>query len=272
MEINNPHITLRGEDGVVITYGDYARAFQADGKLYGTFRTYTVLIAADYITFENITVQNTAGYGKGIEQAVALYADGDMLRFSKCRFLARQDTLFLPPLPPAPMNGGVFGGPRDDVEKRYLRHLFENCYVEGDVDFIFGSAAAIFINCEIHSLTRHMEVNGYVTAASTPEHQRFGFVFIDCHLTSDCEEQSVYLGRPWRNFAKTVFINCEMGSHIKTEGFHNWDKTEAENTIFYAEHGSYGAGAVGERAAFVKKLDEEELQQYTIENIFNNEV
>ena len=122
------------------------------------------------------------------------------------------------------MQGNSFGGPRDNCEKRQLRHYFENCYVKGDVDFIFGSATAVFNKCEIYSNDRKEEVNGYITAASTPEGVKFGYVFIDCKLTSDAEPKSVYLGRPWRDFARTVFINTWMGDHIKDEGWHNWNK------------------------------------------------
>jgi len=266
--INKPNLTLIGDGKVVITYSDYAKKVVA-GKEIGTFASYSVLIAANGVIAKNIVFKNNAGSGDKMGQAVAVYADGDKLEFHNCSFLGSQDTLFTAPLPPAPLKGGTFGGPRDEVEKKVGRQYYSRCYIEGDVDFIFGSATAVFENCIIHSLNRKRSTNGYITAASTQKEQRFGYIFFDCQLTSNADANTVYLGRPWRNYAKTAFINCWMGQHIKAEGWHNWEKLEAKNTTEYVEFGSRGPGAkMDSRVKWAKILTDEEVKEYSLKNIF----
>ena len=171
-------------------------------------------------------------------QAVALHTEGDKLVFINCRFLGNQDTIYT----------GVAG----------TRLYFVDCYIEGTTDFIFGPSTALFENCEIRSKT-----NSYVTAASTPEDIAVGYVFKSCRLTAEPGVDKVYLGRPWRPYAATVFINCEMGKHIRPEGWHNWGKTENERTARYAEYGSKGDGAsVAGRVKWAKQLTKKEAAQY----------
>lgn len=194
----------------VITNADHANI----NKM-GTFRTYTVRVDGSDITFRNLTIENNA---PRLGQAVALHTEGDRLHFENCRLLGNQDTLF---------TGG-----------EYTRLFFDNCYIEGTTDFIFGPATAYFKGCTIHS-----KVNSYITAASTPKDVKIGYVFDSCRLTADSEATKVYLGRPWRPYAHTMFINCEMGGHIRPEGWHNWNNTANESTARYGEYGSTGAGA-----------------------------
>ena len=231
------HILVRGEDAATTTiaFDLHAKTPGPDGRPLGTFQSATVQIDGDGMVWENLTLANTAG---PVGQALALRADGDRLVFRRCRFLGWQDTMLL--------NRG--------------RHYFEDCYIEGHVDFIFGGATAFFRRCELHALR-----DGYLTAASTPEGTPYGFVFADCRITSGPEvAKGIYLGRPWRAFARTVFLRTELSAAIRPEGWHNWNKPEAEKTTFYAEYASTGPGAnPTARAPWAKPLTEAEAAAFT---------
>lgn len=209
------NILVRGDDPLrtIITYGLHAKNEGSDGKLIGTFATPTVTVDGDGMIWEDITIANTAG---PVAQALALRADGDRLVFRRCRFVGWQDTVFV--------NRG--------------RHYFEDCSIEGHVDFIFGGATAYFSRCHIHCLG-----DGYITAASTPVESKHGMVFYGGTITT-APGVKTYLGRPWRNYAKTAFISMEMAEGIRSEGWHNWGRVEAERTVEYVEFGNHGDGAV----------------------------
>lgn len=274
LHLEVPFVTLKGEDpaSTIITYNDYARKYLPDGEQYGTFRSYTAFIGAPNSTFENLTFENSSGFGTVVGQALAVYADADRIFFKNCRLLGHQDTLFTGPLPPAPIKPGSFKGPKENEDRVNGRQYYENCYIEGEVDFIFGSATAFFYNCEIFSHNRDEEINGYVTAPSTPEDQKYGYVFEKCHLTSNCAPQTVYLGRPWRNFAKTVFINCDIAAHIKAEGWHDWNKEESHTTSFFAEYHNTGVGAdLSERVSFSHGLTDAQASDYTRETVLSRD-
>lgn len=261
LEIRLPGVTLTGEskEHTVITgnLGAYMR--MEDGSKRGTFRTYTVLVDAGRVTLENLTIENTAGDGRTAGQAIALYADGDALTVSGCRLLGHQDTLFTGPLPPAEIEKGGFIGPKEFSPRIVGRQYYRDCYIEGDVDFIFGSACALFDSCEVHSLDRGEDVNGYAAAASTPEGETIGYVFYRCRFTGSCPPGTVYLGRPWRQFAKTVLIECSIGGHINPLGWHDWNKIEAHKLAFYAEYGCTGEGAdTSRRPGWIKLLTKDE--------------
>lgn len=206
------NVDFIGEDPekTIITYNDYAKLDNM-----GTFRTYTMRVDGCDMTFKNLTIRNNAGR---VGQAVALHTEGTNLKFENCRFLGDQDTLFL-------------AGHDSELE-------FDNCYIEGTTDFIFGPATARFNGCQIHS-----KADSYITAASTPEDVEIGFVFKDCKLTADPDVKKVYLGRPWRPYAYTAFIDCEMDGHITPAGWDNWRDPDNEQTARYHESGSKGAGA-----------------------------
>lgn len=270
IEITRPNLTLIGEnrENTIITYDYYAKMKMEDGSLRRTFRSYSVLLDGQNISVENITFVNSSGFGKEVGQAIAVYAEGDLLTFKNCSFLGSQDTLFTGPLPPKVIEPGGFIGPKEFAPRNNSHQLYENCYIRGDIDFIFGSATAYFDHCEIFSQNINEKVNGYITAPSTPQDQEFGYVFNHCHFTSNCPKESVYLGRPWRNFAKAVFLNCELDEHIKKEGFHDWNKKDAHNTIFFAEYNSFGTGANDSfRESWVKILTKEEAKKYKKENV-----
>lgn len=238
------HIIGQSAEGTVITWSDYAKKIGPTGYEMGTSATSTVFLYADDFLAENITIENASGEGKDIAQACAITVDGDRVAFINCRFVANQDTIY------------TYG----KGKKQYYR----GCWIEGTTDFIFGASTCWFEDCTILS-----KRNSYVTAASTPEGEEFGYVFRNCRLISDGNTDKVYLGRPWRPFAKTVFIDCELGDHILKEGWHNWNKPYAEKTTFYAEYGSKGPGAApqGDRVKWSHALKEKDVRKYTPANV-----
>lgn len=260
VEVTKPHITLIGEDknNTVIEYGLYARMI-VDGEKLGTFRSYTMLVNTDNFTCRNITVANTAGFGNDVGQAIAVYAEGDSITFEDCRILGHQDTLFTGPLPFKEIEKGGFRGPTEFAERRTVHQTYKRCCIEGEVDFIFGSASAYFEECELFSIDCGKEINGFVTAASTYDGADYGYIFNRCKFTGNCPEGTVYLGRPWRNFAQTVLIDCEIGGHIHDELFHDWNKTDARKTVQYGIYNCHGKD-VSCAAPFVKKLTEDEAE------------
>lgn len=260
-----PYVTFLGESAehTILTYGLYARMPSQDiGKL-GTFRTYSCMIDTHDFTARNISFENSAGKGIDVGQALALYVDGDRIQFENCRMLGSQDTLFTGPLPPKEVEPNGFIGPKQNSPRINGRHYYKNCYIEGDIDFIFGSATAYFENCEFFSKNTGQPINSYVTAASTPEGQEYGYVMENCRFTGNCPPHSAYLGRPWREYAKTVLINCWMDGHICPEGWHDWGKEKAHETAFFGEYNSTGPGSGMEnRPAWVKRLSEEDLSRF----------
>lgn len=238
------HIIGQSAEGTVITWSDYAQKKGPTGYEMGTSATSTVFLYADDFLAENITIENAAGEGKSIGQACAITVDADRVAFINCRFVANQDTIY------------TYG--------KNQRQYYRGCWIEGTTDFIFGASTCWFEDCTILS-----KKNSYVTAASTPEGTEFGYVFHNCRLIHDADAQKVYLGRPWRPYAKTVFIGCELGDHILKEGWHNWGKEYAEKTAFYAEYGSHGPGAAtaAERVKWSHILKEKEVRKYTPANV-----
>lgn len=268
--IEKPFIKLIGEgaEETIITYDDYALKCFPNGETYGTFNSYTAFIGGHDFTAEHLTFENSSGPGSKVGQAVAAYVDADRVCFRNCRFLGNQDTIFTGPLPPAPIIAGSFKGPREHAIRENGRQYYENCYIQGDIDFIFGSATAFFYNCEIFSNDIGREVNGYIVAPSTPEGQEYGYVFENCRLTSNCPAGSVYLGRPWRIFAQTAFIRCELGAHIAPSGWHNWNKFEAEDTTDFIECDNYGDGAcTDQRADWTHRISASFATYYSREKV-----
>jgi pectinesterase len=236
----NSQLSIIGEsvDKTIISYDDYFDKINRGRN--STFYTYTLLVQANDFRLENITVENTAG---AVGQAVALHVEGDRCVFHNCRFLGNQDTVYA---------AGMFS-----------RQYFSNCFIEGTTDFIFGEATVLFEKCEIHC-----KVDSYITAASTPEGKPFGFVFLNCKLTATDGVKKVYLGRPWRIYARVAYLNCEMGPFICPQGWHNWSKPESEKTTLFAEYGNSGPGAdTRQRVSWSKKLNDKEASIYNKDNI-----
>lgn len=241
------HVTLIGEDKelTILTYDDFAQKKNFYGEEIGTTGSSSFFIFGTDFTARNLTFENSSG---PVGQAVAVRVTGDKAIFENCRFLGFQDTLY--------------------AHGRDSRQYYKDCYIEGTTDFIFGWATAVFENCEIYS----KKGGHYITAASTEEKTPYGFVFINSKLTGDAPAEDVYLGRPWRDHAQTVFINTEMGPHIKKEGWHNWSKPNAEKTAFYAESGSTGpGGSAKSRVKWSMQLSNKQLAEYTVQNILSGE-
>lgn len=246
-------ITLIGEqkDSTIITYNDYSGKLVPGGKdAFGkdklsTFTSYTLLVQGKDFKAENLTIRNTAGR---VGQAVAVHVEADRAVFKNCSILGNQDTLY--------------------AAVKNTRQYYLNCYIEGTTDFIFGEATAVFQSCTIRNLT-----NSYITAAATGNDQRFGFVFFDCSLVADNSVTKAYLGRPWRPYAKTVFIRTKLGAHIAEEGWEPWKGDvlfpNKEKTAYYAEYRSSGVGAQSpSRVEWSHQLSQKEAKKYTLENIF----
>lgn len=270
LRVDKPFVHLRGEDAAttVLTWDDHATKTHPDGRKYGTFESFTLFVGADNFRAQGLTIENAAGPGSLVGQAVAAYVDADRVVFHRCRFVGHQDTLFTGPLPPAPLVGTAFGGPRSSGPRRPGRHYYHDCFLQGDVDFLFGSATAVFDRCEIFSRRRDEVVNGWITAASTPEGQTHGYVFVDCRLTGDAAPGSVYLGRPWRDHARVVLVRCWLGPHIHPQGWDDWDKPRAQSTSFFAEMLCDGPGAdPATRVEWERELPESALGLLTPERL-----
>lgn len=238
------HLVGRSAESTVITWNDYALKNGSTGYTMGTSATSTVFLYGDDFLAENITVENSSGEGKAVGQACAITVDADRAAFLNCRFIANQDTIY------------TYG--------KGKRQYFGNCLIEGTTDFIFGASTVFFDNCGILS-----KKDSYVTAASTPEGARFGYVFRNCRFLHADGVSKVYLGRPWRPFAKTVVINCYLGDHILKDGWHNWNKPYAEKTVFYAEYGNEGPGAYPqkERVKWSHRLKAKDIGRYIPETV-----
>lgn len=272
--IDIPNLTMQGDSctNTILSFGDYGKFIMPDGIKRGTFRSYTLFVDAPHVTLQNLTVENTSAPRSEVGQAIALYVDGDDFHASSCRFLGNQDTLFTAPLPEKEYEPGGFRGPKEFAPRTPTTQYYDSCYICGDIDFIFGSATALFHNCIIHSLNNGplassdgdtLQTYGYITAASTPAGQPYGYVFYRCHFTSDCPENSVYLGRPWRDNASMVLIECKLENHIRKEGFHDWGKSAAHQTVTYIEIDCSGAGSdLSARASFSKAGTAEEKSFY----------
>ena len=273
VEVRKNNISFVGEstDDTIITESYYARMIMPDGSKRGTFRSYTFFVYADNFTASNLTFENAAGFGDEFGQAIAVYAEGDNITFRNCKILGHQDTLFTGPLPMKEKQPGGFTGPTIDGIRRVVHQLYEDCYIAGEIDFIFGSATAYFKNCTLFALNRNQEINAFYTAPSTYEGQAFGYVFESCTFTGNCPPKSVALSRPWRIHAKTVLLNCSYSDQIIDEGFTDWNKPESHETVYYAEYNGHGEGFKPEkRAAYVHLLNESEAALYTLENVMNS--
>lgn len=232
----NVHIIGEDRDSTILTFDDGAKTDNM-----GTFRSYSFKITGNDITLENLTVENAAGTKKG--QAVALHIEGDRAVFINCRFLGNQDTIY--------------------TGKQNARHLFYNCYIEGTTDFIFGPSTAWFEGCTIFCKS-----DSYITAASTPAEIEFGYIFNKCKIVLADNVKAEYLGRPWRAYAMTLFMNCEMPAGIRPAGWFNWSNPENEKTARYMEFNNMGEGAqTSERVKWAKILTKKEAKKYTLKNV-----
>ena len=240
--LTNIEICGEDRDNTIITWDDHANIVYAPtGKGMGTFRTFTLKIQGSKITLKNITVENNSAR---LGQAVALHTEGDQLTFINCRFLGHQDTIY--------------------TGNANTRLFFKDCYIEGTTDFIFGPSTAWFEGCDIFC-----KANSYITAASTPQDVPYGYIFNNCRITCDKGVDKVYLGRPWRDYGYTLFMNCELPREIRPEGWHQW-RPEAVKTARYLEYNNRGEGAAtNQRVPWSRQLTKKEAQQITLERVFS---
>ncbi|MEO5685300.1 MAG: pectinesterase family protein [Chitinophagaceae bacterium] len=235
----NTDVTFMGEsvDKTIISFNDYS----GRGKLI-TFTSYTAKVSGNRFVAENITFMNAAG---PVGQALALYVDADKAVFRHCRFIGNQDTIF--------------------AAGEWSRQLFTDCYIEGTTDFIFGPATAVFQNCTIHCKS-----NSFITAPNTPSGKKFGFVFLDCIVTADTAVKALFLGRPWRAYAKAVFLRCALPKPVTAAAWNNWGNPANEKTAFFAEYKNTGAGSgTAGRLEWSRQLSDKESKEYSPDNIFN---
>ncbi|MBX2934324.1 MAG: pectin esterase [Ferruginibacter sp.] len=236
-------ITLTGEDkdSTILSYDNHAGTKLPNGDTLNTWTCASFFVFGNNFHAQNLTFENNAGFTAG--QAVAMRIEGNRVSFNNCRIVGFQDVLFL-------SGSGV---------KQY----FEDCYIEGTTDFIFGAATAVFKNCTIHS-----KKNSHVTAASTNSIIPFGFVFFNCKLTADSNVNKVSLGRPWSPTASVTYINCWLGKHIIAGGWNNWKNPANEATARFAEYNSTGPGAnAAARVAWSKQLTGDEVKKFSLKNI-----
>ena len=247
--LTNIEICGEDRDKTIITWDDHANIkadispLTAEGPVQkiGTFRTFTLMIQGSRITLKNITIENNSAR---LGQAVALHTEGDRLTFINCRFLGHQDTIY--------------------TGNAQTRLLFKNCYIEGTTDFIFGPSTAWFEDCQIFC-----KANSYITAASTPQESPYGYIFNNCVITCDQNVDKVYLGRPWRDYGYTLFMNCDLPRQICPEGWHQW-RPEAVKTARYMEYNNRGEGATtAGRVSWSRQLTRKEAQQITLERVFS---
>ena len=245
-------ITLVGEDKeqTVITNSDFSGKAIPAGKdafrknTFNTYTSYTVLVQGNDFVAKNLTITNASG---AVGQAVALHVEGDKCAVINCRLLGNQDTLY--------------------ASTERSRQFYKSCYIEGTTDFIFGEAVAVFQDCVINSLK-----NSFIAAPATTSRQQFGFVFFNCRLTAADSVTKVYLGRPWRPYAKAVYINTQVGAHITPTGWDNWRNPANEKTAFFAEYKSKGSGAdPAGRVAWSYQLTAADIKKYTLKNILSRE-
>jgi pectinesterase len=246
LDSSKAYVTVAGEDkyNTVLTFDDHTGKVYPNGLAINTQNSASFVVKANNFTLENITVENSAGFTAG--QAVGLEVQGDKAIIRNCRIIGNQDILFTS---------------RDNSDQYY-----EDCYIEGTTDFIFGSATCWFERCHIHS-----KKNSHVTAASTPKEHTYGYIFNDCVLTGDTTLNKVSLGRPWRPYAAVVYIHCYIDKDIMPEGWANWNNTESYKTARYAEYKNYGPGAnTSQRVQWSKQLSDDEAKQYTLKKVFGD--
>ncbi len=240
------NVSLSGESKTetILTYDDYG----SKSGVGGTDYSYSTLIEADNFYAENITFENTidsrlAAYSSG-GQAVALMVNADKIIFFNCIIRGFQDTFYT---------------------KGLGRIYVSCCQIEGTTDFIFGAGIALFENCLIIN-----KKNSHTTAAAnTSQANKYNYVFLRCKLIAAEGANSVTLGRPWKLYAKVVYLYCEEGAHIKAEGWSDWSSASYASTAYFAEYKCTGAGyQPSSRLSWTYQLTDTQAAEYTMAKIF----
>lgn len=258
IKITIPNLTIIGHNSS-IEYKDYYNKIAKDNKELLTVRTYTLMVEASNVTLKNLTIKNLSVPNRTYGQAVALHVIGDSFKAIACNIIGAQDTILAGPIPYDLTIRYKDLLPLDELSQAKSHQLYDHCYIEGDVDFIFGCGICYFNECEIHSIGK-----GYICAPSHPKEYSYGFVFYKCRLTgSDEIKNRVYLGRPWRDYGQACFISCQASSHIKPEGYHYWQESRKETCRLSIYETLNEKGL----ASFVKVLDSNDLNKYTLEKV-----
>ena len=269
-------IRIVGEDAerTVVTHDACAKDRDENGQEKGTFLSFTVIVTGSNVTLENLTVRNDAGDGSAVGQAVALYAAGDRGRFLRCRLIAHQDTLFCGPMMPKVEKESLPYASRaecvefvGDCPLTRSRAYFEDCFIQGDIDFIFGPYRCWFEGCALFMNA----LGGWYTAANTPREQPYGLIFHRCRLTGACAAGGAYLGRPWRQYARTLFLDCEMDECVSPQGFADWNELKPV-TDRCGEWRTSGARAdLSARHIRQKRLTDAEARAVTLPGVLSGE-
>ena len=233
-------VGVGGAERVRIVWNDYSGKV-VDGYEMTTYDTWTMSLQADDVVLEGVTVENDAGR---VGQAVALETRGDRIWIDGCRLVGDQDTFFT---------------------KGYVSRIYvTDSWIEGTTDFIFGPSIVLFDRCRIHAKS-----DSFITAASTTERNLYGYVFRDCRVTAADGVTRLYLGRPWKSTARTVWIRCDLPAAIRPEGWRDWHDSARKGDVYYAEYGCTGPGADRSgRVAWSRELTGDEAAAYTPERIF----
>ncbi|MBR5397826.1 MAG: pectin esterase [Bacteroidales bacterium] len=250
-------ISIIGEsrDSTILIWHDHANMSDGKGGTIGTFGTYTLKVEGPGFICEDMTIVNDAMtfynprwhishkdiYNVG--QAVAVHIDADRVIFRNCALKGFQDTLFT-------------GNPEG-------REFFDNCWIEGTVDFIFGPATVWFRQCHLHALS-----DGYYTAASTPE-GRYGYIFDACTFTAAEGIGKLWLGRPWRPYAQVILKDCLIDAPVDPQGWNDWGDPANHRTARFWEYSCSGKGAGRSgRVAWSKKLSNGRAHRITKDKVF----
>lgn len=243
---DKPYITFYGqsEKGTIITYNNYHGKAKPGGGTYGTNDSSSVFIEATDFSAYNLTFQNTAG---AVGQAVAMNVTGDRAIFDNCQFLGWQDTLYA----------------------HTGRQYYENSYITGRVDYVFGDATAVFQNTEFYNVNSN---GGTVTAQNrSSASETTGYVLINDTIDGALAN-STYLGRPWGPYARVIVRDSTIGSDIKAAGWENWSTADYHKTAYFAEYNNTGPGSsTSGRISWAHQLTASEAQQYTVNNFLNQD-
>ncbi len=243
---NKPHITFYGQDekSTIITFNNYHGKTKPGGGTFGTGDSASVFIQANDFSAFNLTFQNTAG---NVGQAVAINVTGDRAVFDKCQFLGWQDTLYA--------NTG--------------RQYYENSYIDGRVDYVFGDATAVFERTEFYSVAGG---GGTVTAQKRGSASETTGYVLNNDIIDGAIPNSNFLGRPWGPYSRVIVMNSSIGSNIEAAGWQNWSTADYHLTAYYAEYHNTGPGSgTSGRVSWSHQLTSQQAQQYSVNNFLNQD-